>query len=66
MNLKNALVTTYLETNISKNPRERSGLWRFLQLLTFVRSLEDKQKTRKVLSQQVYYAKNLSNSQGHR
>lgn len=54
-NRNTALVTTYLESTLSKNESERERLWKLFQLLTFVHNLKSSQKVRKVLSHQVYY-----------
>jgi hypothetical protein len=49
------LVTTYLESTLSKNQSDRERLWKLFQLLTFIHNLKDSQKVRKVLRHQVYY-----------
>jgi hypothetical protein len=58
-NPKTALVTTYLKSSLSKNQSERDALWKFFQLVTFIGSLKDAQKTKKILSHQVYYEINF-------
>jgi hypothetical protein len=54
-NTRICAVTTYLHENISHSTNERDCLWKFFQLLTFIRSLDDSKKVKKILSQQRYY-----------
>jgi hypothetical protein len=58
-NSNTCLVTTYLESTLSKNPSHRDWLWKFFQLLSFIHNLKNVQRVKKVLSDQVYYEINF-------
>jgi hypothetical protein len=54
-NASNTLVTTYLKTSVYENITDRETLWHLFQLLSFIKILTKKQKTKKILGHQIYY-----------